>query len=113
MEVADIGFRWTGLGIHDQWELVENVIVLRSWTITLYGLLFGLILTLYLADYSLTSMHEFHVLQQLRKIKRYTNVFTQSVSFLTAYRPQFRYVNCSVLILTFSCFNICLSFLKI
>lgn len=42
MEVVDVSFRRTRLGILDQQELVENVIVLRSWTIALYGLLFDL-----------------------------------------------------------------------
>ena len=53
MEVVDVSFRRTRLGILDQQELVENVIVLRSWTITLNGLLFELILALYSAVYSL------------------------------------------------------------
>ena len=47
IKAVDISFRRTRLGIHDQQELAENVIVLRSSTITLYGLLFGLILTVY------------------------------------------------------------------
>ena len=36
MGVIDISFRRTKLGMHDQQELVENVSLLRSWTITLY-----------------------------------------------------------------------------
>ena len=58
MGVVDISFRRTKLGMHDQQELVENVSLLRSWTITLYDLLFGSIVTLYPAVYSLTWMYE-------------------------------------------------------
>ena len=58
MGVVDISFRRTKLGMHDQQELVENVSLLRSWTITLYDLLFGSIVTLYPAVYFLTWMYE-------------------------------------------------------
>ena len=80
MEVVNISFRRTRLGILDQQELVENVIVLRSWTITLYGLLFELILTVYSLIWmnrnTGVKMQKFNVLQQSCKIKRYTNTLS-------------------------------------